>query len=391
MCEAQTKYEAQTNVDVLALGGMVLRFDSGEGTLDACPSFNVHVSGAEYNPVFNLTRAFGIRTGIATAIVSNHTTGQRILAAIPRGMEVFAKDFQHDGVTGPNHAMVFSDAGFGDRGPEVYYNRANEAAALLKPGDFDWEKLLVERSVRWVHTGGLFASLSDSAAQLQLELVQAAKKKPGTTVSYDLNYRAKLWGRRGGTKAAHAALDPIMHHVDVLLGNEEDMEMSFGIKPDNQVNVHTALDSAAFASSLAGVRKFYPNIRVAATSNRRVNHTNSHDWGMFVWMCDEEAGSKSEDGVSGHFYTVPQKPIAVRDRIGGGDGAAAGLIAAMLADEVPAWAVDGNGNRWSRGDFAARMAWAHGALVATTPGDTTMVSFERVKKYALGGSARVER
>src|SRR4051794_13492845 len=187
-------------LDLLSLGALVHRLDPGVIPFSKAKSFDIHVSGGEYNVAANLSDAFGMRTGIATAMVK-YPVGELVQAQVRQaGVTPFFKWFDHDGVRGPNIATVYSDRGQGVRPPVVFYNRANEAGALLKRGDFDWTGIF-SRGVRWFHSGGIFAALSQTTAELIVEGMQAAKAA-GAATSFDLNYRPKLWAASGGANRA---------------------------------------------------------------------------------------------------------------------------------------------------------------------------------------------
>jgi 2-dehydro-3-deoxygluconokinase len=267
----------------------------------------------------------------------------------------------HDGVRGPNMAAVYSDRGFGVRGPVVFYNRANEAAAQLKPGDFDW-KAIFGAGVRWFHSGGIFASLSETTAELIIEAMQAAKAH-GAVVSFDLNYREKLWRAAGGADRAVSVLGRIVEHVDVLVGNEEDLQKGLGIQGP-QVAAKSKLDPSAFFGMMERVVARFPNMKIVATTLREVHSTSRHAWGAVAW-------------IGGKTYVSPTCELDVFDRVGGGDGFASGFFYGLLSGASP--------------DEAVRLGWAHGALLTTFPGDTTMASLEQVRAFAQGGSARIVR
>src|SRR5687767_12971075 len=215
------------SLDFLALGALVHRLDPGVVPFRKARSCTIHVSGGEFNTAANLADCFRMRTGIASAMV-DYPIGELIAGRVrAMGVTPFYKMFKHDGARGPNMAAVYSDRGYGIRGPVVFYNRCNEAAALLKPGDFDWGSIFGS-GVRWFHSGGIFAALSETTAELIIEAMQAARKH-GAVVSFDLNYREKLWTASGGAKRAVAVLGRIVQHVDVLVGNEEDMQKGLGI------------------------------------------------------------------------------------------------------------------------------------------------------------------
>jgi 2-dehydro-3-deoxygluconokinase len=277
------------------------------------------------------------------------------------GVKPFYKHFKHNGVNGPNMATVFSDRGQGVRPPVVFYNRSNEAAGLLKAGDFDW-KTIFAGGVRWFHSGGIFAALSQTTPDVIVEGMQAAKAA-GAIVSLDLNYRAKLWNIAGGEERAVAVLDRIMKYVDVLVGNEEDLQKGLGI-PGPEMAAKSKLDPSAFFGMIDSVIKKHPQIKVVATTLRDVHSTNRHSWSAVTW-------------VNGKTYAAPTAELDVYDRIGGGDGFASGFFYGLLAGETP--------------EQALKLGWAHGALLTTFPGDVTMATLEEVRALAQGGSARVQR
>ncbi|BBO34831.1 sugar kinase [Lacipirellula parvula] len=350
-------------LDFLALGAVVHRLDPGVLPFRKARSFEVHVSGGEYNVAANLASCFGLNTGVATAMVDNGI-GELVQAQIREmGVRPFFKRFKHDGVRGPNIATVYSDRGHGARAPVVFYNRANEAGALLKPGDFNWSEIFAG-GVRWFHSGGIFASLSETTSQVILEGMQAAKAA-GAVRSFDLNYRAKLWATLGGSAKGQEVFRRIASEVDVLIGNEEDLQMSLGIEgPRVDAHDKSKLDTQVFFAMIEKVRQEFPNIQAVATTLREVHSTNRHDWGAVLWL----------DGKS---YVSPTMHLDVIDRIGGGDGFASGLIYGLINGRSP--------------EEALRLGWAHGALLTTFPGDVSMARLHEVEALAKGGTARVQR
>lgn len=348
-------------LDLVSLGAMVHRLDPGIVPFKKATNFNVHVSGGEFNVAANLSDCFNMRTGIATAMV-NYPIGDLISQRVQAmGVKPFYKHFKYDGVHGPNMATVYSDRGGGVRAPIVFYNRCNEAAAQLKPGDFDWKSIFTG-SVRWFHSGGIFAALSPTTAEVIIEGMQAAKEA-GAIVSFDLNYRAKLWNISGGHERAVEVLDRIVKNVDVLVGNEEDLQLGLGI-PGPKVAAKSKLDSIVFVGMIDKVIQKYPQIKILATTLREVHSTNRHSWSAVAW-------------INGSHYTAPTCELDVVDRVGGGDGYAAGFFYGLLSGQLP--------------DDAVKLGWAHGALLTTTLGDTTMVTVEQVKAFAAGGSGRIQR
>jgi len=348
-------------LDFLSLGAMVHRLDPGVIPFRKARSVEVHVSGGEYNVAANLADCFRLRTGIATAMV-NYGIGELVQARVREtGVTSFYKWFEHDGVRGPNIATVYSDRGHGVRAPVVFYNRANEAGALLKPGDFDWRKILAG-GVRWFHSGGIFAALSETTSELIVEGMQAAKAN-GAINSFDLNYRAKLWASVGGPERARQVVGRIVNNVDALFGNEEDLQKGLGIAgPD--VASRSNLDPDTFFLMIDRVVEQHPNIKLVATTLREVHSTNRHDWAAVLWL-------------NGERFVSPTCQLDVSDRIGGGDGFASGLIYGLISGRLP--------------EDALRLGWAHGAFLTTYPGDVTMAKLEEVEAFAKGGTARVQR
>ena len=263
-------------LDLLSLGALVHRLDPGIIPFRKAHECHIHVSGGEFNVAANLADCFGLETGVATAMVDypiGDLVSERVKAM---GVKPFYKRFHHDGVTGPNIASVYSDRGHGVRAPVVFYNRANEAAARLKPGDFDWNAIF-GRGVRWFHSGGIFAALSETTAELIIEGMRAAKAA-GAVVSFDLNFRAKLWNISGGQDRAVAVIGRIVDHVDVLVGNEEDLQKGLGI-PGPEVTSKSKLDPGAFFGMIESVIARHPQIRIVATTLREVHSTNHHQMG----------------------------------------------------------------------------------------------------------------
>ncbi|MCL2660978.1 MAG: PfkB family carbohydrate kinase, partial [Acidobacteriaceae bacterium] len=268
-------------LDLLSLGAVVHRLDPGIIPFRKATQFAVHVSGGEFNVAANLSDCFGLRTGIATALVQ-YPIGDLIQERVrAMGVRPFFKMFAHDGTRGPNMATVYSDQGFGVRAPVVFYNRSNEAAALLKPGDFDWKRIFAE-GVRWFHSGGIFAALSETTAELVIEGMKAAKAA-GVVCSFDLNYREKLWKSVGGAARAHKVLGKIAEYVDVLVGNEEDLQKGLGFSGP-EVAASSKLDAGVFLAMIDEVVKRYPNIKVVATTLREVHSTNRHTWSAVAWV-----------------------------------------------------------------------------------------------------------
>jgi 2-dehydro-3-deoxygluconokinase len=348
-------------LDFLSLGALVHRLDPGIIPFRKATSCHIHVSGGEFNVAANLSDCFKLQTGVASAM-SDYPIGdliaERVLAM---GVKPFYKHFKHDGVAGPNMATVYSDQGHGVRAPVVFYNRSNEAAAMLKPGDFDW-KAIFASGVRWFHSGGIFAALSPTTADVAIEAMRAAKAA-GAVTSFDLNFREKLWKVSGGNDHAVKTIARIVENVDVLIGNEEDLQKGLGI-PGPEVQSKSKLDPSTFFGMIENVVKKHSNVKVVATTLREVHSTNRHSWSAVAW-------------IDGKNYVAPQAELDVIDRVGGGDGFAAGFIYGLLTGEEP--------------ENAVKLGWSHGALLTTFPGDTTMATLDQVRSFAEGGSARIQR
>lgn len=348
-------------LDFVSLGALVHRLDSGVVPFRKAAACQIHVSGGEYNCAANLSDCFNLSTAIVTAMV-DYPIGDLVADRVrAMGVRPFYRRFAHDGVRGPNMAAVYSDRGSGVRPPAVFYNRANEAAALLRPGDFDWNEIF-SGGVRWFHSGGIFASLSSSAAELIVEGMQAAKAA-GAVTSFDLNYREKLWNDAGGSRAARAVLRRIVDFVDVLVGNEEDLQKGLGVPGPEPVSTR-ALDPGVFLSMIDKVVVDHPSVKVVATTLREVTSASRHTWSAVAW-------------AGGESHVAPAIDLDIYDRVGGGDGFASGFFYGLLSGEPLAGAVN--------------LGWAHGALVTTFPGDTTMATLEQVRALAAGRAPRIER
>ena len=348
-------------LDFVSLGALVHRLDPGIIPFRKATECQIHVSGGEFNCAANLANCFGLQTGITTAMV-DYPIGDLISERVrAMGVKPFYKRFKHNGVNGPNMATVYSDRGFGVRGPVVFYNRSNEAGALLKPGDFNWNEIF-GGGVRWFHSGGIFAALSETTGELIVEAMKAAKAA-GAVTSFDLNYRAKLWNIWGGQERAVAVVKRIVENVDVLVGNEEDLQMGLGI-PGPEVTKKSKLDPSVFFGMIDQVLAKHPQVKVVATTLREVHSTNHHSWSAVAW-------------INGKTYVAPTAELNVYDRVGGGDGFASGFIYGILSGEPE--------------EEAVKLGWAHGALLTTFPGDTTMATADQVRAFAKGGSARIQR
>lgn len=352
--------------DFMALGALVTRLDSGIIPFEYAHHYDLHVSGGEFNVSANLARAFGLKTAIISAMV-DYPIGKKVEAEVRKmGVDAYYERYEHDGVYGPTIAQVWSDRGKGVRAPALFYNRANEAASLLNPESFDWDNIF-SHGVKWVHSGGIFSALSSTTPELVIEFFKQAKKR-GAITSFDLNYRPALWkviARDGEDpiKKAQEILNRIVTHVDVLVGNEEDLQMGLGLSGP-KVERLGKLDPSLFLSMMESVQERYPHIKAVATTMREVHSTNRHDWSALLY-------------IDGKSYIAPKCSLDVYDRVGGGDGFASGLIASLIMGKET--------------QEALTMGWAHGALLTTFPGDTTMATLEMVEDFAKGNSQRIQR
>jgi 2-dehydro-3-deoxygluconokinase len=348
-------------LDLVSLGALVHRLDPGVVPFRKATECAIHVSGGEFNVAANLASCFRLRTAIATAMV-DYPIGELVAERVrAMGVSTFYRRFAHDGVRGPNIATVYSDRGYGVRPPIVFYNRANEAAAELGPGDFDWSGIFA-RGVRWFHTGGIFAALSPKTTELIVEAMVAAKAA-GAVTSFDLNYREKLWHVRGGAAEAARAFARVAELSDVIVGYEPALDRELGIHGP-VVYARSTLDSSAFFGAAERMQGRFPNVRIFATTLRDVHSTNRHELSAAAW-------------ANGKGALAPSFDLDVLDRVGSGDAFASGLFFGLLSG--------------SNLDEALRLGLAHGALVVTYPGDTTMATLEQVRALARGGSAQILR
>ncbi len=352
--------------DLLSLGEVMLRLDPGEGRIRNSRQFRAGEGGGEYNVARGLRKCFGLNTGIITALADNEI-GHLIEDFIMQGGVDTSRInwLPYDGIGRTvRNGINFTERGFGLRGAVGVSDRGNTAASQMKPGDIDWESLFGETGVKWFHTGGIFAALSSSTAELVEEAVQAAQKY-GTIVSYDLNYRPSLWQDIGGPRKAQEVNRRIAKHVDVMIGNEEDFTACLGFEIEGQDENISSINIDNFKNMIERVVKDFPNFKVTATTLRTVKTATINDWGAVCWS-------------DGRFYEAIHRPdLEILDRVGGGDSFASGLIYGFLSTGDP--------------DKAVNYGAAHGALAMTTPGDTSMARLAEVEKLMRGGSARVVR
>lgn len=352
--------------DLIALGEIMLRLDPGESRVRCAREFRVWEGGGEYNVARGLRRCFRLRTGVCTAFADNDI-GRLVEDFILQGGvdTSLIRWVPYDGVGRTvRNGLNFTERGFGVRGAVGIPDRGHTASSQLKPGDFDWNDIFGRQGVRWFHTGGIFAALSDATPQLVVEAVRAAKQH-GTIVSYDLNYRPSLWKAIGGQQRAQQVNREIARHVDVMIGNEEDFTACLGFEVEGLDEKISKIDVSAFQRMIEKAVKEYPNFKVTATTLRTVKTATRNDWGAICW-------------AGGSFYEAMHRPdLEILDRVGGGDSFASGLIYGFLTYNDPQKAVE----------YGA----AHGALAMTTPGDTSMASLAEVGKLVKGGGARVQR
>ena len=356
----------QCRFDMVALGEILLRLDPGEGRVRTARQFNAWEGGGEYNVARGLRRCFGLKTAVVTAFADNEVGRLVEDFILQGGVNVdYVQWRDYDGIgRAVRNGLNFTERGFGVRGAKGVPDRGNTAASQLKKGDVNWGKIFGEDGVRWLHTGGIFAALSDSTTEVVIEAVQAAKKY-GTIVSYDLNYRPSLWESIGGQAKAQGVNREIAKHVDVMIGNEEDYTTCLGFEVEGVDKNISSIEVDAFKNMINAAVAEFPNFKVTATTLRAVKSATVNDWGAICW-------------AGGEFYeSINRKDMEIFDRVGGGDSFASGLIYGFITTGDPQQAVE----------YGA----AHGALAMTTPGDTSMATKAEVENLMSGGSARVQR
>lgn len=352
--------------DMLALGEVMLRLDPGDTRIRTTRSFRAWEGGGEYNVARGLRRCFGFKTAVVTAFADNDV-GRLIEDFILQGGvdTSLIKWVEYDGIgRSVRNGLNFTERGYGIRGASGVSDRGNTAVSQLKPGDIDWEYIFGTLGVRWFHTGGIFAALSESTAECVIEAVKTAKKY-GTVVSYDLNYRPSLWKAIGGKEKAQEVNKTIAPYVDVMIGNEEDFTACLGFEIEgNDENLKT-LNLAGYEKMLGEVTKVYPNFKVIATTLRTVRSASVNDWSAMVYSNGEV------------FQGIQLPALEIYDRVGGGDSFASGLIYGLMT--------------YDDAKIAVNYGIAHGALAMTTPGDTSTAVLKEVENIVKGGSARVNR
>ena len=352
--------------DLVSLGEIMLRLDPGEGRVRTTRAFEVWEGGGEYNVARGLRRCFGLKTAIATAFADNDIGRLLEDFILQGGVDTdLVRWMPFDGIgRDVRNGINFTERGYGLRGAAGTSDRGNTAASQMKPGDIDWEEIFGKHGARWLHTGGIFAALSESSAEVVIEAVRAAQKH-GVIVSYDLNYRPSLWKSIGGQEKAREVNRRIAEHVDVMIGNEEDFTACLGFEVEGLDENISNIEVDKFKTMIEQAVTAFPNFKATATTLRTVKSAGINDWGAICW-------------ADGSFYEATHREnLEILDRVGGGDSFASGLIYGFLATGDPQQAVE----------YGA----AHGALAMTTPGDTSMATLEEVEKVKGGGGARVVR
>jgi len=362
----QIKPKSECMFDEISLGEVMLRLDPGNGRIRTARRFDAWEGGGEYNVARGLKKCFGLKTAVVTAFADNDV-GRLVEDFIMQGGvdTQFIKWINYDGVGRTvRNGLNFTERGFGIRGAKGVSDRGNTAASQLKTGDIDWEYIFGTCGVRWFHTGGIFAALSETTPEVVIEATRIAKKY-GTIVSYDLNYRPSLWKAIGGKAKAQEVNREIAKYVDVMIGNEEDFTACLGFEIEGADEKLTKLDISGYRKMIEAAVKQYPNFSVIATTLRTVKSATINSWGAICY-------------ADGSFYeAMHREDLEIFDRVGGGDSFASGLAYGFLTFNDPQKAVE----------YGA----AHGALAMTTPGDTSMATLEEVEKLTKGGNARVDR
>ena len=361
------KIKESGRFDLVSLGEVMLRLDPGNTRVRTSRSFNVWEGGGEYNVARGLRKCFGKKTSILTALADNEV-GRLIEDLILQG-GVNTDHLiwrEYDGVgRSVRNGLNFTERGFGVRGAVGVSDRGRTAVSQLTSKDFDWEEIFEKEGSRWLHTGGIFAALSESTAEVALEPVRTARKS-GAKVSYDLNYRPSLWKSIGGREKAQEVNQKLAAEVDVLIGNEEDFEASLGIELEGSNQSYQGLNLDSYKKMVERAVQIYPNLELIAVTLREVKSASRNDWSAIAW-------SKESGLLAGRKY----EDLEIFDRVGGGDSFASGLIYGLLEGLTL--------------EKSLSIGLAHGALAMTTPGDTSMATLAEVLKLAEGGSARVQR
>lgn len=360
------KPKSECAFDQISLGEVMLRLDPGQGRIKTTRTFDAWEGGGEYNVARGLRRCFNLRTAVVTAFAENEIGRLVEDLILQGGVDTrFIQWKKYDGIgRTTRNGLNFTERGFGLRGAVGVSDRGNTAVSQLTATSIDWDSIF-SQGVRWFHTGGIYAGLSETTPGV-IEAAMKSAKKFGTKISYDLNYRPSLWSAIGGQAKAQEVNRKLAPFVDVMIGNEEDFTESLGFKVEGLSSNFTEIDHSAFGAMVQEVVKTYPNLEVIGTTLRKVHSASINDWSAIAW-------SKQTGLLQSKLY----ENVEVLDRVGSGDSFASGLIFGLL---------DGRSLQ-----EALELGVAHGGLAMTTPGDTTMASLAEVEKLARGGSARVER
>ena len=352
--------------DMISLGEIMLRLDPGDARIRTARSFRVWEGGGEYNVARGLRKCFGLKTAAVTALADNEVGRLVEDFMLQGGVDTsLIKWVKYDGIGRTvRNGLNFTERGYGIRGALGVSDRGNTAASQLKEGDIDWEYIFGTLGVRWLHTGGIFAALSDTTAKVVIEAVKTAKKY-GTVVSYDLNYRPSLWNDIGGKAKAREVNKEIEKYIDVMIGNEEDFTACLGLEVEGNDENLKKLNIDGYKKMMAKAAELYPNFKVAASTLRTVKTATVNDWSAICW-----ADGKVYNGLD-------LNGLEIYDRVGGGDSFASGLIYGLMETGDPQTAVN--------------YGVAHGALAMTTPGDTSMATKAEVERIIGGVGARVQR
>ena len=364
--ELKLRPKEECMFDEISLGEIMLRFDPGEGRIKNARRFNVCEGGGEYNVARGLRRCFGMKTAVVTAFAENEVGYLLEDFILQGGVDTsLIKWVKYDGIGRTvRNGLNFTERGYGIRGAVGVSDRGNTAVSQLKPGDIDWDYIFGTLGVRWMHTGGIFAALSETTAEVVIEAVKAAKKY-GTIVSYDLNYRPSLWKGIGGQAKAQEVNKEIAKYIDVMIGNEEDFTACLGLEVEGNDSDLKELNLDGYYKMIEKATQVYPNFKVVATTLRTVKTATVNDWSAICF-------------ADGKVYKGIELPgLEILDRVGGGDSFASGLIYGLMTGKTAQEAVN--------------YGVAHGALAMTTPGDTSMASLKEVENIIGGKGARVQR
>jgi 2-dehydro-3-deoxygluconokinase len=359
-----TKPKSECRWDIVSLGEVMLRLDPGDGRIHTTRTFQAWEGGGEYNVARGLKRCFGLDAAVVTALADN-PVGRLVQDLIYQGGvdQTFLRWVKYDGVGREvRNGLNFTERGFGVRAAVGCSDRGHTAASQLRAGDIDWDEIFGRHGARWLHTGGIFAALSETTPDVAREAMEAARRH-GTLVSYDLNYRPSLWKSIGGQARAQEVNRALAPYVDVMIGNEEDFTAALGFEVEGLDEHHSKLDVSNFEKMIGKACEAFPNFQAVATTLRNAKTASFNDWAAVLWR-------------EGKLYkSAVRENLEIYDRVGGGDSFASGVIYGILMGKDPQYCVD--------------CGAAHGALAMSTPGDTTMASLAEVEKVMKGGTARV--